>query len=146
MADKEYIEREALIRYAEKQRIIIKDGTSVAEAMRIQGNVFRRCVETCPAADVVPREECEKWYHEYHKIKDELRQEKEYHRATEKAADKYFADLQTAKADVAREIFEEIETLIGHTAFADCWSEGGFKSDIAELKKKYTEETYGKQA
>ena len=48
-----YIEREALIRYAEKERIIIKDGTSVAEAMRIQGNVFRRCVETCPTADAV---------------------------------------------------------------------------------------------
>jgi hypothetical protein len=50
---KEYIEREALIRYAEKQEVIIKGGTSIAEAMRIQGNVFRRCVETCPAADVV---------------------------------------------------------------------------------------------
>jgi hypothetical protein len=50
---KEYIEREALIRCAEKQEVIIKDGTSIAEAMRIQGNVFRRCVETCPAADVV---------------------------------------------------------------------------------------------
>lgn len=50
----EYIEREALIRYAEKQRVIIVDGTSVADAMRIQGNVFRRCVETAPAADVRP--------------------------------------------------------------------------------------------
>lgn len=49
---KEYIEREALIRYAEKQRVVIKDGTSVAEAMRIQGNVFRRCVEVTPTADV----------------------------------------------------------------------------------------------
>ena len=57
MAEKEYIEREALIRYTEKQEVIIKDGTSIADAMRIQGNVFRRCVETCPTADVVPREE-----------------------------------------------------------------------------------------
>lgn len=57
MSEKEYIEREALIRYAEKQEVIIKDGTSVADAMRIQGNVFRRCVETCPAADVAPKSE-----------------------------------------------------------------------------------------
>jgi hypothetical protein len=52
--EKEYIDREALIRYTEKQEVIIKDGTSIADAMRIQGNVFRRCVETCPAADVAP--------------------------------------------------------------------------------------------
>lgn len=25
--------------------------------MRIQGNVFRRCVETCPTADVAPKSE-----------------------------------------------------------------------------------------
>ena len=54
MEQKEYIDREALIRYTEKQEVIIKDGTSIADAMRIQGNVFRRCVETCPAADVAP--------------------------------------------------------------------------------------------
>jgi hypothetical protein len=54
MDKKEYIDREALIRYTEKQEVIIKDGTSIADAMRIQGNVFRRCVETCPTADVAP--------------------------------------------------------------------------------------------
>lgn len=60
MAEKEYIEREALIRYAEKQEVIIKDGTSVSDAMRIQGNAFRRCVETCPTADVVPKSAVER--------------------------------------------------------------------------------------
>lgn len=58
MAKKEYIEREALIKYAEKQEVIIKDGLNIADAMRIQGNVFRRCVETCPAADVVEVVRC----------------------------------------------------------------------------------------
>jgi hypothetical protein len=53
MAEKEYIERGSLMRYVEKQEVIIKGGTSIADAMRIQGNVFRRCAETCPAADVV---------------------------------------------------------------------------------------------
>ena len=50
------------------------------------------------------------------------------------------AIINHERAEVAREIFEEIERLIKITAFADCWSEGGFKQDIAELKKKYTEE------
>lgn len=58
MAEKEYIERGALIRYVEKQEVIIKDGLSIADAVRIQGNVFRRAVETCPAADVVEVVRC----------------------------------------------------------------------------------------
>lgn len=41
------------------------------------------------------------------------------------------------EARLVREIFAEIERLIELTAFADCWSEGGFKNDIAKLKKKY---------
>ena len=64
MAEKDYIDREALIRYAEKQEVIIVDGTSVAEAMRIQGNVFRRCVEVAPAVDaveVIRCKDCEYW-------------------------------------------------------------------------------------
>ena len=88
------------------------------------------------------------WYHEYHFIKDILKQEKMYHRETEKLADKYCAELQTAKSEVAREIFEEIgkilykydkvaerdksdygELIVGDIGFA-----------IAELKYKYTEE------
>lgn len=59
----EYIDREALIRYVEKQEVIIKDELSIADAMRIQGNVFRRAVETCPAADVVDARHGEwDWY------------------------------------------------------------------------------------
>lgn len=58
MAEKEYIERSELIRYVERQRVIIKDGTSVAEAMRIQGHAFRRAVESCPTADVVEVVRC----------------------------------------------------------------------------------------
>lgn len=40
MAEKEYIERNELIRYAEDE-------------LRMQGNLFRRAVESCPTADVV---------------------------------------------------------------------------------------------
>ena len=55
-----------------------------------------------PTADVVPKSEVEQWYHEYHAIRDELKQEKMYHRETEKLADRYCAELQTAKSEVER--------------------------------------------
>lgn len=47
-----------------------------------------------PTADVVPKAEADKWYYEYHAIKDELKTEKMYHRETEKLADKYFAECK----------------------------------------------------
>lgn len=53
-----------------------------------------------PAASL--KSEVEKWYHEYHAIKDELKQEKMYHSETEKLADRYCAELQTAKTEVER--------------------------------------------
>ena len=40
MAEKEYIERSELIRYAEDE-------------LKMQGDLFRRAVESCPTADVV---------------------------------------------------------------------------------------------
>ena len=93
-------------------------------------------------ADVAPKSEVDKWYHEYHAIKDELKQEKMYHRETEKLADKYFNELQTAKSEFARKIFEEIEKLTFVSGF------GGdvpnlvimTEKDYAELKKKSTGE------
>jgi hypothetical protein len=93
-----------------------------------------------PTADVAPNSEVEQWYHEYHTIKDELKQEKTYHRETEKLADKYCVELQTAKSEVAREIFAEIEENIFENLnrnYADRYFNLIVK--IAELKKKYTE-------
>lgn len=63
MAEKEYIEREVLIRHLERERFTIQDGTSVADAIKIQGNVVRRCVEICPAADVVEVVRCKDCKH-----------------------------------------------------------------------------------
>lgn len=57
-------------------------------------------IDQQPTADVVPRSEVEKWYHEYHAIRDKLKQEKMYHRATEKLADRCCAELQTANSEV----------------------------------------------
>ena len=93
-----------------------------------------------PAASL--KSEVEKWYHEYHAIKDELKQEKMYHSETEKLADRYCAELQTAKREVAREIFEEIEknmVIFGDVALSTYFRGIGWKV-FAELKKKYTED------
>ena len=63
-----------------------------------------------PTADVVPKCEVDKWYHEYHVIKDELKRERLEHKATDKLADKYCAELQTAKTEVET-LEKEIERL-----------------------------------
>jgi hypothetical protein len=106
-----------------------------------------RAIEAIPAADVAPKSEAENWHHEYHVIKDALKQEKMYHRETEKLVDKYFTELKTAKSEVAREIFKEIaetcvpetpeergrETQIGYLLGVNA-----FLKNILELKQKYT--------
>ena len=53
-------------------------------------------IDALQRADVAPKSEFDRWYHESHVIKDELKQEKAYHRETHKLADKYFVELQTA--------------------------------------------------
>jgi hypothetical protein len=71
--------------------------------MRQLKNAISFVEDTLPANVVVPPErEIEQWYHEYHVIKDELKQEKMYHRETEKLADMYCAELQTAKSEIER--------------------------------------------
>ena len=59
-----------------------------------------KMIEDLPSADVVPKSEVEKWYHEYHAIKDELKQEKMYHKETEKLVDKYCTELEKSKAEM----------------------------------------------
>ena len=54
----------------------------------------------CDEARAEAKSEVDKWYCEYHAIKDELKQEKMYHSETEKLADRYCAELQTAKTEV----------------------------------------------
>lgn len=59
-----------------------------------------KMIEDLPSADVVPKSEVDKWYCEYHTIKDVLKQEKMYHRGTEKLVDKYCTELEKAKAEI----------------------------------------------
>lgn len=95
--------------------------------------------------------ECEKWYHDYHVIKEELKQEKAYHKETEKLADRYLLALHTAKSTIARKIFEEIKRVSKTVCVPKILVNGIVKSNtlngvyldeecIADLEKKYTEE------
>jgi len=115
-------------------------------------------VQNLPTADVVPKSECDKWHHEYHAIKGELKQERLYHKATEKLADKYFVELKTAKSEVAREVLDEairavyskIDLKIYNTiegkplgdgvAFGKQQAMYDVINMLAELKKKHTGE------
>ena len=97
-------------------------------------------IENFPTADVVPKSEVDNWYQLYHSIKEELKQEKMYHRETENLCDRYCIESQHAKRQVAREIFEEIEKL-NRKPLPECKPVYIIKaSELAELKKKYTEE------
>ncbi len=97
-----YIDADALLEELKSRKLIFEESTLVEEAIAEQCSVFEEAIEEAPTADVVPKSEVDKWYHEYHAIKDDLKQEKMYHRNTEKLADKYFNELQTAKIEVER--------------------------------------------
>lgn len=93
-------------RYIDADKVIkvIKEANDMYPFLIDENEKCRVCdlIESQPDADVVPKSEVEQWYHEYHAIQDELKQEKMYHRETEKLADRYCAELQTAKSEVER--------------------------------------------
>lgn len=140
----EYIDRKALL------ELINED----CKYQNPTNEYTRGCNEVCdwaiktiknmPATDVVPKSEVDNWYQLYHSIKEELKQEKIYHRETEKLCDRYCIESQQAKKQVTREIFEEISK-----ASADwgCYCISSTKwgyvthdvsRTLAKLKKKYT--------
>lgn len=90
-----YINRELVLELLKRnsitKHITLSDGVSIFDA-----------IASIPTADVVPKSEADKWYYEYHAIKDELKQEKVYHSETDKLADRYCAELLTAKSEVER--------------------------------------------
>ena len=71
-----------------------------------------KIVHEQPTADVVPRSEVDNWYQLYHSIKEELKQEKMYHRETENLCDRYCIESQQAKEQLAREIIKDLEELV----------------------------------
>lgn len=101
-------------------------------------SVVRKALQMTPTADVVPKSEVDMCQH---LIKDAWKRIEEL--------DELCGELQKAKAEVAREIFEEIEELL-ECSFSSCHINGTeeqfdfYRADLgfqlAELKKKYTEE------
>jgi hypothetical protein len=51
-------------------------------------------------------------------------------------------ELKVAKAEAIKEFAERVRELTKKTAFADCWSEGGFLDSIDNLVKEMTEEEH----
>ena len=92
-----YIDADALYKETEK-----KIAAANSYRMAVVDSDFLDLINDAFAEDVVPKSEADKWYYEYHAIKDELKQEKMYHGETEKLADRYCAELQTAKSEVDR--------------------------------------------
>ena len=76
----------------------------------------KQCIDATPSEDVVPREELD---------------------AMRDAANSYKMHYETAKAEVAREIFEEIDRGIAEQY--PIYSAESIRKLLAELKKKYTE-------
>ena len=96
--------------FAEQYKIVDKqevytNGTELIPIFRV-----KQWLEDNP--DVISQGEAYKWYHEYHRIKDELEREKMYHRETERLADKYCAELQVAKSAVEKPMFENTNLIL----------------------------------
>lgn len=73
-------------------------------------------IENFPTADVVPKSEADNWYQLYHSIKEELKQEKMYHRETENLCDRYCIESQQAKTQLAREILSDLKKEVHNKA------------------------------
>lgn len=76
--------------------------------------LYKNELNSTPTADVVPREECEKWYHEYHVMKQYFLQECKYHSETARLAD-YYEELYRNTAE-AGESNVRLVTILKHVA------------------------------
>lgn len=142
-----YIDADALIESILKLKIVTDDMYGMGIARGIER--AETAIQMQPTADVVPRSEVDNWYQLYHSIKEELKQEKMYHRETDMLCDRYYIESQQAKRQVAKEIFDEIEELakiytfpvvkngVAEIAKEPFWCID--PKDFAFIKKKYTE-------
>lgn len=92
----------------------------------------RGIIGDTPTAEVVEKSECDKWYHEYHSIKDQLEREREYLRNEQKLSDKYFLELKDALlvCELTRDRVRELEAKEGELARE-------ILSEIREAYEKY---------
>ena len=120
-----YIEGKALLNALKEER---KKGNFVFTAKWI-----KEIIDDLPTADVVPKSEVER-------LETELK-------AMRGAANSYKMHYEKAKAEVAREIFEEMDNILDDYKLSERGlrfiRDGELSIDqrYAELKKKYSEET-----
>ena len=110
-----------MARYGDLETLAVK----WIQATPTQKQNFKQIIDTHPTADVVPKSEVDLYKRQVDELEDEL--------ATT------YDKLEKAKAEVAREIFEEIENFIPRFSVG-YFSYASLTEGIAELKKKYTEE------
>lgn len=85
-----------------------------------------------PTADVVPKSEVDKW-------QERCREWHEVAELKSKRVVELEAELSKSRAEVAREIFEEIDGFFKRYTTDKNYYMDDIENDIAELKKKYTE-------
>lgn len=94
-------------------------------------------------ADVVPKSEVERLQAEVERLKKDNEYILMQHRFQRRPSGDCWNDvIEKAKAEVAREIFEEIESLLIRYTFEDNYGDyisTTVTDEFAELKKKYTE-------
>ena len=114
-----------------KTRRLISEGETHLDNLAEGFSEASRVIDRMPTADVVPKSEVEKLENEVERLTTILNS---YALQYGTVADKQKV-IDKAKAEVAREIFEEIEKVVNYALCVDItdWSA------YIELKKKYTE-------
>lgn len=117
-----------------------------------------KALEMQPTADVVPKSEVEKMVQDVTRLEQEIETLKDNNEHLAVMLEEAKVELEAMRGaansykmhyeNIAREIFEEIENALSNNFHADCqmgdciedYYDESLRDDIAELKKKYTEE------
>ena len=115
-----YIDAEALLEELRSLQVTItgiRVGKSyLSTIVREYQKSVLKIVHEQPTADVVTKSEADDWYQLYHSIKEELKQEKMYHRETENLCDRYCIESQQAKKQLALEILSDLKKEVHNKA------------------------------
>ena len=138
----EYIEREAVEEIMQKH--ICSDCTNEKSLDCPLCQLHRPFdeISKIPTADVVPKSEVEKLKQDLEIAEIAIENRNIELEGMRTAANSYKMHYEQAKAEVAREIFEEIESLLATYTYEDNYGDyisTGVTEELAELKKKYTE-------
>ena len=134
-----YIDAEALT--AEFKRLTLGENSLIE---RIFADGVYAVIDTFPTADVAPKSEVERLRSENADLQEQIaeitkRQLPSYYRACSEE-EAINIGREYGKTEVARDIFSEIDALFWRYMNDNDYSTGELEYDIAELKKKYTED------